>query len=323
MTDAMDIAYARELLRQDAALPPRRDRRQRRLERRARAGARCRAPVPEALQAHDPLARPAPSGPGPAARLALWLLGAGAAHAALLGLALLGTGLLAPHRARPARERVRLEVREQAARPPPQPQAERPPTVAPRPPAPRKAPPPTAPPPAVAAAPPPVAPVPPPAAAPAGPAPRRVVGLSLESTVEGGAGPAFAVGNTRLGETAAQAEAPEAVQPLAPASSNRVATRAPRAGVPFTPPARTRPVTPDYPASLRAQGIEGDVVLRVDLDAAGAVLEVAVLKGSGHAALDEAARAAAASERYSPARRDGAAIPDVLTFTVRFRLTDG
>ena len=47
-----------------------------------------------------------------------------------------------------------------------------------------------------------------PAAEPA-PERRRIVGISLSSTVQAGAGPSFAVGNTRMGETGAVAQSPK------------------------------------------------------------------------------------------------------------------
>lgn len=319
MTDLMDTAWTRASLQAAAAaLAPRRPGpRQRRLDRRARAAAHVQVPVPAGQQAHDPLLRPAPSSRLRAALLALLAAAAVAAHAGLLALATLGSGLLGTPAARPARERVRIEARQAESRPAPPPPAAAPVRKPAPPPRPKPSP-------AVAAVPR-ALPEAPKAAAPVQEPPRPVVGLSLESTVEGGDGPAFAVGNTRLGETASVAEEPAAVPPPPPppAPANRRATRAPQAGVRFTPPARSHAVAPDYPPALKAQGIEGDVVLRVDLDERGAVLAVAVLKGSGHPELDEAARRAAASEQYAPARRDGAAVPDVLTFTVRFRLTDG
>src|SRR5262245_21137481 len=68
---------------------------------------------------------------------------------------------------------------------------------------------------------------PPPALAPPAPAPpaqpARVVGISLESTVEGGEA-AFAVGNTLDGATAARAHAPVPPAPAPPAPANRAAS---------------------------------------------------------------------------------------------------
>jgi protein TonB len=159
-------------------------------------------------------------------------------------------------------------------------------------------------------------------AAPPPPAPVKVVGLSLESTSQTGQGPAFAVGDTLAGSTAATAAAPHA-PPVAdgpPAGPNRVARGLPRAGSVLTPPRRLREVKPHYPDARRAAGVEADVLLVVSLDAAGQVLSVTVGRSSGDEAFDESARAAARQERFSPALRDGVPVPTTFTFTTHFRL---
>jgi TonB family protein len=164
-------------------------------------------------------------------------------------------------------------------------------------------------------------PAPPPS--PSAPPPRRIVGLSLESTVVGGNGPSFAVGNTRMGSTAGEAADPEVASVTPRGSSNRKATRIPTgAGRAFTAPKKIATVDPDYPALLRSQGIEDDVVLRVDIGADGRVVDVAVVKASRHAALNEAAVSAAKAERYVPAKLNGQPVADTVKFTVRFRLND-
>jgi protein TonB len=290
-------------------------RHERRATTRARAQARPHVRLTAELRAHDPLARKTASSPLQLAILVLLGAGAVAAHGALIAVALLASGVLGDRGHRAAPERVQIEVREQATKlpePPPDAvkakktvvpaKAERAPAPAP------KAPPPE----------------PRPEPAPAARAPRRIVGLSMESTVDGSGGPAFAVGNTRMGETAEKAEDPNAVRDTPPPpATNRVATRVPQATVRFVAPVKTRSVAPEYPPALKAQGIEGDVVLRVDIDATGAVTSVTVVKGSAYPELDDAARRAARAETYSPARRGDEAVADVLTFTVRFRLTDG
>jgi protein TonB len=172
--------------------------------------------------------------------------------------------------------------------------------------------------------PPPREPPPEPAKAP----PPRVVGLSLESTAEGGDGPSFAVGNTRAGATAGRAEAPKEVAPTAAAeappqpTANRAATRIPTAGITYTMPGG-KPKQPPYPATLKAQGLEGDVGVTVQLDATGRVTKVTIVKPSPYPEFNEAARQAAADETFTPATRDGVPIPYPLTYTYRFRLDDG
>jgi TonB family protein len=58
--------------------------------------------------------------------------------------------------------------------------------------------------------------------------------------------------------------------------------------------------TPRLPAGVYFQGLEGSVVLSVTLDKSGRVTDTRVLRSSGHPALDELAREAAANWRLSP-----------------------
>jgi TonB family protein len=157
---------------------------------------------------------------------------------------------------------------------------------------------------------------------PPSPAPVKVVGLSLESTSETGQGPAFAVGDTLAGTTAAAAAAPRTPPAVAdpPAGPNRVAHGVPRPGSVLTPPRRLHEVKPRYPDARRAAGVEADVLLIVSLDAAGRVLSVSVGRSSGDGAFDASAREAAREERFSPALRDGVPVPTTFTFTTHFRL---
>lgn len=165
--------------------------------------------------------------------------------------------------------------------------------------------------------------------------PRRIVGLSLESTVEG-SGPSFATGTSRMGQTETQAVDPSnaqraPTQPPSPAPSaavggagavQRVATHIPTRDTQFEKPKRLRPNRPEFPASLKAQGIEGDVVVRVDIAADGRVTGVSIVQSSGYPAFDEAARRAATSEHFAPAMRDGTAVPFTLSYSYRFRIED-
>jgi protein TonB len=134
---------------------------------------------------------------------------------------------------------------------------------------------------------------------------RRVVGINLGSTVVGG-GPAFAVGNTRMGETSRIAADPGGV--------------AAATGTQLVPPRRTSEVQPEYPPALRAQNVEGDVVLKVEVDATGRVGTVVVVQPSPHEAFNQAAMVAAKRSTYSPALLNGAPVANSIQFTVRFRL---
>jgi len=57
-----------------------------------------------------------------------------------------------------------------------------------------------------------------------------------------------------------------------------------------------------YPAALRERGIEGQVLLRVQVAEDGRAAEVRVQRGSGWRLLDQAAQALALACRYVPAQ---------------------
>jgi periplasmic protein TonB len=163
-------------------------------------------------------------------------------------------------------------------------------------------------------------------------APRRIVGVSMESTVEGN-GPSFATGTSRMGQTetravdpreARRAPAPEPAPDAAPrpGAAQRVASHIPTRDTQFEKPRRLQPNRPEFPAALKAQGIEGDVTVRVDIAESGAVTSVTIVRSSGHPAFDEAAKRAAGSERFAPAVRDGNPVPFSLSYSYRFRIED-
>jgi periplasmic protein TonB len=142
---------------------------------------------------------------------------------------------------------------------------------------------------------------------------KRIVGLSLESTVTGAAGPSFAVGNTRMGQTDRVANAP-ANLPLLPKSKGE--------GDRYEPPLRLRSVTPQYPSALKDKGIEGEVELSVDIDERGAVTEVRVVSDPEHQEFAAMAIEATMKSLYAPAKRHGIPVATTIQFTVRFRITE-
>jgi protein TonB len=153
---------------------------------------------------------------------------------------------------------------------------------------------------------------------------RRVVGISMESTVEGGQGPAMAVGTSRMGETGDHGVDPKQASraPVQEMPVNRVSTRFADVEAPLVPPRRLAPVAPGYPALLREQGIEADVVVVVSIGADGQVLKVEVANPAAQPAFNEAAISSAKRERFAPATRGGAAVPFTQRYTIRFRLND-
>ncbi len=164
--------------------------------------------------------------------------------------------------------------------------------------------------------------------------PPRIVGLSFESTVgEGsGEGPAFAVGNTRLGETDKVAvkkedvpkERPAAVHGTEkPTTANQAATRIPVKGVTYTDAKyRGIQIKPDFPPTLKAQGIEGDVDVLVFIDATGKVTNVKLLRESPYPEFNEAAKKAALAQPWDPATRNGEPMASTKKYAYRFRITD-
>ncbi len=79
---------------------------------------------------------------------------------------------------------------------------------------------------------------------------------------------------------------------------------------------------PRYPYLARARAQEGQVVVRVEVDAAGSVRTITIARSSGFALLDEAALGAVREWRFEPARRSGVAVTATLDVPISFRLTD-
>ncbi len=159
--------------------------------------------------------------------------------------------------------------------------------------------------------------------------PRRIVGLSLESTTEGAGGPSFGVGNTRMGKTERIAEDPTEAKPLEkPAQKilpvNRAATRIPTASRSVL--VKPKPIggmrEAPFPDLYKAQGLEADVTVRVRIDREGRVSEAEVVSAAAQPEFNRVATATARAQRFEPATRDGQAIEFTITFTYRFRLVD-
>ncbi|MDX6749826.1 energy transducer TonB [Geminicoccaceae bacterium 1502E] len=77
---------------------------------------------------------------------------------------------------------------------------------------------------------------------------------------------------------------------------------------------------PDYPPLARRRGLEGRVLLRIAVGADGAVRDVAVVEGSGHRLLDEAALEAVARWRFRPASDGVTAVAGTVDLPISFRL---
>lgn len=218
------------------------------------------------------------------------------AGASIAIYSLLGAGLVALAGATAAPEvKKRVEVVFRPPPPPPEPE------VAPPPPPPRPAPPPprTLKTKEVAALPPPVALVAPTEVPLEKPAEAEPTGepIAVAAAPAGGHG----YGGSATGATAASASQPihlpENATPPVPSSSNR---------------------QPEYPREARERGLSGTVVLRIVIDALGAVSRVEVLRGEEP--FVGAAVKAVRSWRYEPAKLDGAPVAHFRIVRVPFRL---
>lgn len=86
------------------------------------------------------------------------------------------------------------------------------------------------------------------------------------------------------------------------------------------PPVLVGLTKPEYPAMARKMQVQGDVVMRLSVDASGKVTNVELVKPIGRAGLDEVAMAAAKGARFKPATRNGTAVPGTYLLTMPFRL---
>ncbi len=174
----------------------------------------------------------------------------------------------------------------------------------------------TAPPPTPTPLPPSNAPPPPTSEAPRN-SPDAVVitGITLESTSQGGS---FAVGagNTLRGAPERTARAPETVKPY------KAEQYAPAAQVNELPQPLNREslnLRKYYPAQAKKNGFEGDVVLRLLIDADGTIAKLDVVSDPGQG-LGPAAAQAVRELRFSPAKVNGVAVATTVPFTIHFTL---
>jgi len=79
---------------------------------------------------------------------------------------------------------------------------------------------------------------------------------------------------------------------------------------------------PDYPPSLRREGLEGSVTVRITIDERGRVIAVEQVRATNSAFFEETKRQALREWRFKPATRDGVAIRAEQTMTVHFQLED-
>jgi protein TonB len=167
-----------------------------------------------------------------------------------------------------------------------------------------------APPPQAENAPPPPNDAPPPGARPNAPV---MIGISLSSTTSVG-GFAAPVGNTLYGAAPTVGPKPEEVKPYASPTGRYV----PPFKVTRLPEKETE-VEARYPEEARKLGLEGQVVLRLTIDAKGSVVLVKVVRSAGHG-FDEAAVEALKRFRFKPAMEGSDPVATEITYTYTFQL---
>ena len=142
-----------------------------------------------------------------------------------------------------------------------------------------------------------------------------ITGITMESTSQGGS---FAVGagNTLRGAPEKGAAEPRTVKPY------KADQYAPSAQVSELPRPLNRAalnLRKYYPAQARKDGFEGDVVLRLLIDADGTIAKVDIVSDPGQG-LGPAAAQAVRELRFSPAKVNGVAVATTVPFTIHFTL---
>lgn len=102
-------------------------------------------------------------------------------------------------------------------------------------------------------------------------------------------------------------------------AANTTTSRQPSAAD-WTPAQVLHNPEPRYPRQARRRGLQGEVVLEVQILANGQPGDIDIVAGSGHALLDQAALAALRGWRFQPARQGGRAVSATLHVPVRFEL---
>jgi len=113
-------------------------------------------------------------------------------------------------------------------------------------------------------------------------------------------------------------EAPAPVEPVKPPPPKPEIKKPIRISEDMPPPVVVSDVSPEYPASAKAAGVEGTVAVRVVVGTDGTVKSTKVLKGPPE--LGPACEAAAKQWRFQPYRVDGAPTEFIKLKVCRFRL---
>jgi len=128
---------------------------------------------------------------------------------------------------------------------------------------------------------------------------------------------------TRATPAAAASPAPTATAPSAPSPAASAARPAliNRGGHGISrPPAPLQPIRPLYPAAAQADGVEGTVVVELQIDATGVVRQARVMQAEPPEYFEAAALAAVRAARFVPARAAGVPVASRVRLTIRFVL---
>jgi periplasmic protein TonB len=269
-----------------------------RASRRARANLRVVAPVTDEVR--DPLARPAADPGRKFGRGAVLMITATALHIGVLVAFILGNWIsqaLAakePPKEEPAEMAV-LEPEEQRKKetPPPEPEPE-------------------------------LEPLPqsdqvePAFSQPQDATPQPQIGISSDSTVEGGDGPAFQTGDSLAGAMPAEGLAQEILQKENIRADDLVMTGDTVDTQPV-PLASNRP--PSTPAKARQRGVGGFVVVRMMIGKDGSVQEVKVLQASPPGIFEDKVLEVIPTWRFTPATYKGQPVVMRVDQTIRFEIS--
>ena len=143
-----------------------------------------------------------------------------------------------------------------------------------------------------------------------------VTGITMESTSSGG-NFAVGVGNTLQGTPPPVTRAPEEVKPY---KAERYAPAAQVTELPRPLNGGSVNLRKYYPPQALKDGFEGDVVLRLLIDADGSVAKVEIVSDPGEGLGPAAARMVKAEYRFAPASVNGTPVATTVPFTVHFTL---
>jgi protein TonB len=151
------------------------------------------------------------------------------------------------------------------------------------------------------------------------PQPQRI---SPQITARDEPAPERAAAQPFTAQNPVETEAPRTPAPAVEAPAQVAVVPQPRAREPDYVVSYLQEPKPEYPAQARRMGIEGRVVLHVEILQSGGVGRIEIRQSSGHDMLDQAAIKAVTRARFAPARISGAPITAWADVPIRFKLDE-